>query len=212
VAALSRFLLRVLLWLPVCFGAWYFLSVLFTLPLALMVDALMGWVFPNLVEGVTQKGNELTVVTRAVVSVHAGSGARTGDILFELNPLKYGYSVPLYTALVLAVPGEDSHKTLRWLVGMLILLAVQVFGVATEILKVLALDLGEEGRELLGFPAWGYEGVVLAYQLGFLILPPVAPIAIWFGQFQDVLNSLTGEAGWTKGQRGPPFRSQRRKP
>ena len=114
-SALNRFLLRVLLWLPVCFGAWYFLSVLFTVPLALTVDALMGWVFPDLLEHVTQKGNELTVITRAVVSVQAESGARTGDILLELNPLKYGYSMPLYTALVLAVSGEEWPKTRRWL-------------------------------------------------------------------------------------------------
>ncbi len=193
-SALNRFLLQVLLWLPVCFGGWYYFSILFTTPLASIVDALMTWVFPALIERVAQDGNALTVVSRLVVSVEAGGGATTGDIVFELNPLKYGYCVPLYTALVLALPGEEAGRTMRWVVGMIVLLAVQVFGVSMEVLKVLVFDIGKEAREILGFADWGYEGLALAYQLGFLILPPVVPIAIWFGQFQDVLPDVIGRA------------------
>lgn len=192
--SLSRFFLRVLLWFPVSFGAWYFLSILFTSPLASIVDALMTWTFPSIIERVLQHGNQLTVITRMVVSADVGGGAATGDILFDLNPLKYGYCVPLYTGLLLATPGEDLPKTRRWLVGMMILLGVQVFGISTEILKLLAFEIGEEARTALGFSAWGYEGLALAYQLGFLILPPVAPIAIWFGQFQDALGHVIGGA------------------
>ncbi len=190
-SALNGFILRVLLWLPVCFGAWYFLSILFTAPLASLVDALMTWLFPALIERVEQVGNALSVITRIQVSAPSGGGEATGDLLFDLNPLKYGYCVPLYTALVLATPAEDGAKILRWVIGMSILLAVQVFGIGTEILKILAFDIGgEQARELMGFSAWGYEGLALAYQLGFLILPSVVPIMTWFGQFQDALPEM----------------------
>jgi hypothetical protein len=76
---------------------------------------------------------------------------------------------------------------------MLVLLGVQVFGIVTDILKVSAFDAGPEARTLLGFSAWGFECLALAYPLGFLILPPVAPIAIWFGQFQDALSTVIGD-------------------
>lgn len=193
-SALSQFLLRVLVWLPICFGAWYYLSILFTSPLASLADALLTWIFPALIERVAQEGNQLIVITRLVVSAPADASGASGDLLFELNPLKYGYCVPLYTALVLATPGGDTVKTMRWLTGMLILLAVQVFGISTEVLKVLAFQISDEAREMLGFADWGYEGLVIAYQLGFLILPPVAPIMIWFGQFQDAIPDVVRQA------------------
>lgn len=187
---LNKFLLQVLLWLPICFAAWYFLSILFTGPLASIVGALMTWIYPAIIERVAQDGNGLIVITHLVVSMSADDGGAAGEILFELNPLKYGYCVPLYTALVLATPGDYGTKVMRWLIGNIILLAVQVFGVSAEILKLLAFEVGDEASAMLGFSAWGYEAVALAYQLGSLILPPVVPIMIWFGQFQDALPNV----------------------
>jgi hypothetical protein len=35
--------------------------------------------------------------------------------------------------------------------------------------------------------------VALGYQLGFLILPSVLPIAIWFVLYRDYLASLVGD-------------------
>ena len=82
----------------------------------------------------------------------------------------------------------------RWLWGMLVLFGVQIFGVSTEILKILAFGAGVEAQKLLGFSAWGYEFLALAYQLGFLVLPPVVPVMLWFGQFQDALEAIIGRA------------------
>ena len=106
--------------------------------------------------------------------------------------MKYGYCVPLYTGLVLATPAEDAAKALRWVVGMALLTAVQVFGVGTEILKIIAFQLGAQARETLDLPAWGHELLALSYQLGYLILPAVAPIAIWLAQFRNQLAAVLG--------------------
>ena len=81
-------------------------------------------------------------------------------------------------------------KWARWFVGMLLLIPIQVWGISTSIIKTLAFDLGPEARAQLGFAPWGYNLIALAYQFGYLILPPVAPIAIWLGQFRDFLGTL----------------------
>lgn len=186
---LHRFFLHVLFWLPVCFAIWYFSSFLFTAPLAWMVNGLMTSLFPTVIEQVRQHGNNLTVITRLVSQVPGDYAAMRGDILFDLNPLTYGYSFPLYTALVLATPAEDAKRARYWIVGVLLLLALQIFGITTYILKTLAF-LNLDARTQLGFAPWGYDLVVLVYQFGYLILPPVAPIVLWLWQFQQKVMTL----------------------
>jgi hypothetical protein len=189
---LNRFFLHVLLWLPICFGAWYYSSILVTAPLAWVLNQVMTGLFPTIIEHVQQYGNHLTIITRLVMEAPNAYGPASGDLLFEVNPLTYSYSIPLYTALLLATPDEESEKMGRWLIGMLVLFAVQVFGLSTSILKTLAF-LNEDARGRLGFSPWGYDLVALTYQFGYLILPPVTPIVIWFGQFQRSFGALSGE-------------------
>jgi hypothetical protein len=186
---LRGFLLRTLVWVPICFVAWYFLSIVFTPPLAGLVDAALRGSFPSVIERVVADGNSLTVLTWIRPT---GSNARAGELLFDLNPLKYGYCVPLYTALVLATDADDHVRVLHWLLGMVVLLVVQVFGISTEILKVIAFQLGADGRAALDFEPWGYDALALAYQLGYLMLPPVVPIMMWLVQFRSMWLIGTG--------------------
>lgn len=188
---LSRFLLRVLVWLPICFAGWYFSSILWTLPVAQGSSLLGGWLFPELIEGLYQSGNRLQVVSAFSVPMPEQGPGAMGELVFAINPLSYGYSIPLYTALVLASPGEDSTRAARWLVATLLLFAFQIVGVLTNVLKIMLLDLQSASATVLSLPGWSQEVLVIAYQFGYLILPPVAPIVLWVGQFQDQLVELT---------------------
>ena len=188
---LSRFVLRVILWLPLCFAAWYFSSILWTLPVAQGSSLISAWLFPDLVEGLYQRGNLLQVVSAVAVPMPEQGPGAVGELVFTINPLSYGYSIPLYTALVLASPAEDATRALRWLLGTLLLFAFQLFGVLTNVLKILLLDLQAETAAVLSMPGWSHELLVIAYQFGYLILPPVAPIVLWVGQFQTQLLDLT---------------------
>jgi hypothetical protein len=163
----------------------------------------MTWSFPNLVEQVAQQGNALTVVTAVPAQTTVKGVARMGTLVFEVNPLKYGYCVPLYTALLLATPASEAAKVIGWLVAMLLLTAVQVFGIATEILKTLAFQLTPEAQALLGFTNLGYEGLALAYQFGFLILPPAVPIVLWFAQFRPAVSGLLDRKSHPGVEQGP---------
>lgn len=200
-SSLHKFVIGVVIWLPICFGAWYFFSILSTLPLAKTVNLLFVWLMPDLVERITQSGNHLLILGSKAVDVAVEGRAAIGEISFQVNPLKYAYSIPLYTALVLATPASESDgaKLAQWLIGIALLFLAQVIGVSAEILKVFVFQIGTPAQPVLDMPSWGYDALALIYQLGYLILPSVAPIMIWFGQFQRLLPDMIAAQGEQSG-------------
>ncbi len=189
---MPRFTLRLFLWLPVCFGAWYFSSIILVLPIALTLDGVMTLLFPDLISRVGAVGNHLMVET-LIVTRQFSDSAQVGEILFQVNPLKYAYSLPLYTALVIAAPEMGSKKAGLWLIGILLLILIMVFGVSTEIMKILVFGLAEDFNEQVMMSAVAKNILVLAYQFGYLILTPIAPLALWFSQFGHWLAPLQAE-------------------
>jgi hypothetical protein len=186
---LRRFILRVFVWLPVCFGLWYFSSVLFAVPLEYLLHAWLPTLVPTLIEAIQQQGNHLFVITKVMSSPSPAMQAPAGQIVFELNPLQYGYAIPLYSALVLAAPGSDARRLMRWLIGLAVLTFTQLFGLTAETLKILAIQLGDDPITRLAFDSLDRELIALAYQFGFLILPSVVPILIWGVQFREFLQA-----------------------
>ena len=54
----------------------------------------------------------------------------------------------------------------------------------------LAFDLGPEIRGRLDLAPWALEATALGYQFGTLVLPAVAPVALWLGQHRIFVASL----------------------
>ena len=189
---LTRFLIRVLLWLPVCFFGWILLAPSVIWLCAVSVNAALLWALPSLIERVASEGLAISVWTN--VAGTPSTQVSTGYVLFDVNPLKYAYGQPLYTALVLATPAQKARQLGLWLVGIFVLLALQVFGVSMEIVKVLAFDVNDASRLGLGLAHLGYEIVALAYQLGYLLFPAAAPVILWLAQFRHRLPDIIGEA------------------
>ena len=151
----------------------------------------------------TQVGHQIQVsVYLAVPASVVGSGlplisypaSSAGEMVlagkFLVNALKYGYCIPLFTALLLATPGLWWRKMKIWFMGMLILQLAQAWGVSFEVLKILLFDQGPEVPGMLGYGFLSLNGVGLAYQFGFLILPAVAPVVIWMAFHTDYLPGL----------------------
>lgn len=169
-----------LIWLPLCLAAWYYLSPILAPWLALPAQAVLTTFLPALITGIETLGPNLEVVT----TLPTQTGQISGVLVFVLNPLKYSYSLPLYTALVLAVTVEDDwDKLLGWLLGVMILSAAAVAGISVEIVKILSFELGDQARAQLNFSQWHYDLTVLGYHSSTLILPSVLPVMLWLGQF-----------------------------
>jgi len=92
--SIKRFALWTAFWLPLSFAAWYFSSILFTAPLAGIADWLSTALLPQLVSAVETEGNKLLVVLALEARGPGGEVLPGGELLFEINPLIYGYSIP----------------------------------------------------------------------------------------------------------------------
>lgn len=169
--SLPRFVLRVFLWVPPCFAAWY--------ASATYHAAITGWLSlvmidlfePGIVKGVERSGIDLVFVTR--IPVQSASGA--GMLLVEVGPLIYSYGLALFLALMLAA------RAAWWklILGAFALLPFEAWGIAFDFLAQAAIKLGPEVAAQAGFSGGQREAIVFGYQLGSLILPPLAPVVLW---------------------------------
>lgn len=182
-----RLVLRILLWLPVTFGLWFFLATALTWPLTLLTEWLTGGLFPRVIASVDQNWHRLDVVTRFAL-VTPGGG--TGWLSFEIDPLSYGYGMPLFSALILATPGNEKRAWRCWLLGMLVLLLAQTWGVCFDILTHLAMTLGEPVSRHMGFSDLQREVIALGYQFGYLMLPPLTPVVLWILMHRRFIATL----------------------
>jgi len=187
---LSSFFLRVLLWLPLAFGGWFLFAILMATPVAWLSELALPALFPDLFAGVERHGYLLDIVTRISPPAEYSQG-RAGELAFGVNPMIYGYGIPLFTALVLATAEEDGFRHgWIWIGGMVVLVLVQGFGVTLEALKVVLFGLGPAASGQAGFSPWQRELVALGYQLGTLVLPAMTPVALWLGSYRRFVVRL----------------------
>jgi hypothetical protein len=185
------FFLKVLAWLPLTFSIWYYFSILFTWPIALAVDGSLPNLFFPVIAEIRQNGYQLTIVGR----MFSSSGS-VGLVKFDVNTLLYSNCLPLYTALVLASPGGEGQKWVRWLIGLALLWIVATLGVSLEILKYFLTEI-PGALEILNLPSWAVNGLVLSDLYGNLLLPALAPLVIWIALNLDYIRQLAPGLGKT---------------
>jgi hypothetical protein len=174
---IGRFLLLAIVWLAVLLPAWYWAARWFAVPpiwlAGTVMKALFGWV-----DGFEQHGVTAVLGTLVQVRMQGPQGADVlGELAPEVNYPIYGYGLVLLWAMLLA------SRTERWwlkgLIGGLLLLPVQAWGICFQWLRDVMLLSGPAGAAYLNYPRWANEVVAYGYQFGFLMLTPVAPIMLW---------------------------------
>src|SRR5690606_17293092 len=94
-----------------------------------------------------------------------------------LNPMVYGYALPLFGGLLMATPLSGARRALQLALALLVIWATQAFGIVAESLKALAFDSGAEGAAAVAGAGLAPNAIAFAYQFGYLILPAVVPVA-----------------------------------
>ena len=170
---LARFIVTVLLWLPVTFAVWYVVSP----ALVWIVRLLCGAAtvpFGDLVRAVEQTGSTLQFVT----SLKPGQAAQQGGLVsVSVDGLLYSFGMPMFAALTLAA--RQPRKWTILALGIVALLPFVTFGVVADFLKNVAISPNALIASQAGFTAPQREMIAFAYQFGTLILPTVAPAVIW---------------------------------
>jgi len=186
----KAFLLKIILWLPLAFLVWYLLAPAIIFLVAMLANILLPTFVPHAIQGVEQHFLMIDIVTQFSVPGEGADADRSGDLIFSVRAMKYGYGIPVLLAMILATPGKNGARIVKFAWGFLILLAVQTWGVSFDAMVIMLFKLGPEISGQLRTTPLIREFLALGYQLGYLILPAVTPIVIWFVQNQDFVQEL----------------------
>lgn len=170
--SLGKFVLRTILWLPLCFAAWYFSAQYHAAVTGALARLLVDQFKSGIVSALEQPGLDLVFVT--TIEMHP-TPEQTALLLSEVNPLLYSYGLAFFLALMLATRA----KWWKILVGVITLLPFQSWGIAFDFLAQVGIKLGPEVSTQTGLSGWRMETIALGYQIGYLIFPSLIPVILW---------------------------------
>ena len=123
---------------------------------------------------------------------------------FIVNPLIFSYGLPLLFGLVMGSNAKWWRKLWVMLIGYVVITLVQVWGVVWQSLKTLAFNFGEQTHAVMQAHGVSDTAIALAYQLGTLILPALAPVFIWVLCNRPLVEQFVGwRPQQEDGQRNP---------
>ncbi len=172
---LRRLVVRLLLWLPTVFLAWYLLAEYIIVPVGWFTSWILAVIAPGKLEMVSTSGRLLALESNLRLQAPDG---QMGYLLLEINPLVYCWSLPLLLSLTLAVSHRE--KVFRRILGAYLgLLPFQAWGVAFDFLRRTTLHYGPGISAQMGFSPLGHEIIVYGYQFGSLMLPVISASSLW---------------------------------
>ncbi|MDR0458344.1 MAG: hypothetical protein LBH10_04855 [Burkholderiaceae bacterium] len=177
---IGRLLLLSIGCLIVLLPLWYWAAAWFAAPPIWLAGAVMKALFPW-AESWAQHGVSATLNTLVQVRVHGPQGDALGELAPDVSYPTYGYGLVLLWAMLIAarLTTRTPYWWLKGLIGSVLLIPVQAWGICFEWLRDVALLSGPSGAAWLGYPAWATNAIAYGYQLGILMLPPVVPILLW---------------------------------
>lgn len=189
--SLKSFMLLALLWLPLSFFFWFLWAGLLVAPAGLAAEALLTGLWPEHFHALTQLGFRFEI--EALIELPAelerlGQGRPV--VAIPVNPMIYGYGLPLLAGLVASTPVSGWARLAQLLVGYLAITLVQVWGVVWETFLTLSFQLEEAATATMEAIGIGPTETALAYQFGYLILPGVTPAALWILMNRRFIEAL----------------------
>lgn len=181
-SATAWFLALTLLWLQI--SAWT------SYPVAGITHMVLEQGAKDWVRKIHKTPGQLQVDTRIEMSI---PGQGRAELIVEVDPAHNAYGLPLFFALLLAARGR--HLIRRALAGYLLLLIPQAFSLIFDILKQIIVAGGTPAH--LGIASWTLEAIALSFQFGSLVLPTLAPVALWLWLDQDFFEAVL-VGGWLR--------------
>ena len=182
---LRQFLLFVFALIVPCFAIWTVAADAIAMPVVGLANMIMGAWFPDVVDVLRFHNSDVVLLTqfgdlngRPVPPEQAEY-----QLAFKINPAIVSYSLPFYATLHFATAKDDYLGS--FIAGVLCLYPLILLGLLTLCMKDLMLHLGPLFMEQPGVFIPHGNVIALAYQLNVLIVPTVAPIAVWAWQSRD---------------------------
>ena len=192
---LGELLLLAALWMLFGFMLWYYLSVFHGIPVRLaangLLDAVLGEEYYNIIVN-PERRYLFQVQTHIPFRFPDGTEQSLG---FIVNPLVFGYGLPLLFGLVMASNASLVRKLLTMVAGYFTIMLVQIWGVFWQSLKMMTFNFGPEAQQVVADAGVSETAIALCYQLGVLIFPALAPVIVWVLASWEEVEYFTG---WKK--------------
>lgn len=170
---IGGFFLRALLWLAPALTLWYLARDWIVKPVAWLSEIAMRHSFPLWVTGSELDGTVQILLT----SIRVMQGGQVGELTPEVRVLSYCYGLPLYVALLLAARARGLWWKLP--LGAVALLPFQAWGVCFAWLVDIAVYMRDLTLATTRFSELQVNLIGIGYQLGYLLLPVLAPLLLW---------------------------------
>ncbi len=196
--ALRQFLLFAFVLIPPCFALWTLAAQMLALPVVGLADLILKNWFPQMVDGLVFHGKGGTVLLTQfgeLNGVAVPPSQSEYQLAFSINPNILSYSFPFYAALHFATQKKEYLG--GFLVGVLVLYPLFLLGVVSICLKELMVNLGQVFMQQSDVFVPNGTFIALLYQLSVLIVPTIAPIALWLWQNRQT-TLLRGVFGWVE--------------
>jgi len=191
---IRQLLLSTVLYLPLCFFIWFYASSLLVIPIKHLLQYILSTWQPDLFNAVTQNQYLLNIETLIFPSESfAGQGDKLAVLDVKVNPMLYGYGIAVIGGLVLSMPElKVRQKVLQIFVGYVLIILIQTFGVFWETIKHLLFEGGADATAAILNTGLEQNVVALMYQMSYLILPAVVPVAYWIIMNNKFISEITG--------------------
>jgi len=204
---LGELLILAGLWMLFGFMLWYYLSAFHGIPVRMISEKILSFVLGDAFYDIVPNPDShylFQVQTRIPFVFPDGTREALG---FIVNPLVYGYGLPLLFGLVMASSVTLLRKLMVLLLGYVAVGLIQVWGVVWQSLKMMTFNFGPDVHQVVTDAGVSDTLIAIAYQLGVLILPPLIPVIIWVLANWELVEHFTGwtpapptDAGGTAGQ------------
>ena len=185
--SLALFILKVFLWLPLCYWGWYYTANETTLAIAYLTKILLNSSFPLLISGIEQVSTHFDIVVNITLPAAQVPKGMVAELPIPINPLIYSHGLPLGLSLILASPFSYCKTPLNLVLILLISIPFQIFGICFEFMKTLFLQTPKELTSYVKLYSWQLDGIAVGYQMGSLVLPTIVPIIIWLFLYRDFI-------------------------
>lgn len=181
------------LYLPMGFFLWFYLAgVLMWLPGRIVQWAMTG-LYPQIFERVVQFGFHFEIQT--LIRLERQVEGRTVLLNGEINPMIYAWGMALLFGLIMATPLSVRQRLKQMAIGYLVVSVVTAWGVFWETWTDLAFRYGPESAAIVASAGPPETMIALFYQLGYLMLPAVVPLATWILMNRPFLEQVVFTRG-----------------
>lgn len=180
------------LYLPLSLFLWFaFAAAVVTPVLWLSKAILLSWM-PDIFVGIERNKYVFNVLSSLVTDPAIIAQAQAGKQLvidFTINPMIYGYGLPVIAGLAMATPNSIATRVRQIAIGAVVIWLVQVNGVVWDVLQYVNSTV-EGGAAALAKHHLSPTFLALMYQFGYLILPPLTPVVLWALMNRKFIDNL----------------------